>query len=156
MKRRAPPVIVGLSLGMGCRRGSKCWSWHGGWNICAATPFLPLVAYFAPRKFPHLSVFSPLLFGLPLSLWSSFFSMYSLFSVDPWRLSCNSQNPDSGPVCLVFSRTVFCSWKQKTPKTRLVERVIFVFLVSRVLKMTLFREQQNLVFPVFLLFTEQN
>ena len=49
----------------------------------------------------------------------------------------------------MFSRTVFCSWKQKTPKTRLVERVVFVFIVPRVLKMTLFREQQNVVFPVF-------
>ena len=46
--------------------------------------------------------------------------------------------------------------QQKTQKTRLVERVVFVFIVSRVLKMTLFREQQNVVFPVFLLFTEQN
>ena len=61
-----------------------------------------------------------------------------------------------GPVCLVFSRTVFCSWKQKTPKTCLVERVIFVFVVPRVLKMALFREQQNVVFPVFVLFIEQN
>ena len=72
------------------------------------------------------------------------------------RAISSNNNGNYGPVCLVFSRTVFCSWKQKTPKTRLVERVVFVFVVPRVLKMTLFREQQNIVFPVFLLFTEQN
>ena len=53
-------------------------------------------------------------------------------------------------------KNCFLFLKQKTPKTRLVERVIFVFVVPRVLKMTLFREQQNVVFPVFLLFTKQN
>ena len=37
----------------------------------------------------------------------------------------------------------------------MVEKVVFVFLVLRVLKMTLFKEQKNIVFPVFLLFTEQ-
>lgn len=98
-------MIVGLSLGMGCRRGSKCWSWHGGWNICAATPFLPLVAYFAPRKFPHLSVFSPLLFGLPLSLWSSFFCR----PLPPFLQLPKSRLPLCFPLSLLSSYFFSCS-----------------------------------------------
>ena len=39
--------------------------------------------------------------------------------------------------------------KKKILKTCLIEKVIFVFLVLHVLKMTFFREQKNGVLPIF-------
>ena len=47
-------------------------------------------------------------------------------------------------VWLLFSRTIFYSWKQKTLKTCLIKEVVFFFfIVSCVLKMALFREQKK-------------